>query len=73
MDPLSAAFMTFGVICLLSSWVLLLSVSFKDDFAWGMTTIFLPPLSYLYGFFNLDKAASSLVLALIGWALVFLA
>lgn len=72
MDPLSASFMTFGVLLLLISWVYMLILSFKDDFTWGLTTLFLPPLSYLYGLFSLEKAGSAILLAAMGIVLVFL-
>ena len=72
MDPLSASFITFGVLILIISWVNLLILSFKDDFAWGMSTLFLPPLSYFYSLFALEKAGSSIGLAIIGGVLIFL-
>ena len=70
MDALTAALSTFGVICLIASWVLLLIVSFRDDFVWGLTTLFLPPLSYLYGLFSLEKAGGAILFAVIGIALI---
>lgn len=63
---------TFGVLLLLISWVYLLFVSFKDDFTWGLTTVFLPPLSYVYSMFALEKAGGSIGLAIIGSGLIFL-
>ena len=72
MDPLSASFMTFGVLLLIISWVNLLIISFRDDFIWGMSTLFVAPLSYLYGLFSLEKAGSSIALAAIGGVLIFL-
>jgi len=72
MDPLSASFMTFGVLLLIISWVYLLITSFKEDYTWGLTTLFLPPLSYLYGLFSIEKAGASLLLAAIGIVLIFL-
>ena len=71
MEPLSAVFMTFGVILLIVSWIYLLILSFKDDFTWGLTTLFLPPLSYFYSLFAMKKAGESLVLAGIGIVLIF--
>lgn len=71
MDPLSASLITFGVIILLCSWVYLLILSFQDDYSWGLTTLFLPPLSYVYCLFSLEKSGSALLLAIIGWILVF--
>jgi hypothetical protein len=44
MDAGTATLMTFGAAALLVSWVLLLIVSWKEDYAWGLCTLFLPPL-----------------------------
>ena len=73
MEATSAAMMTFGVATLFASWVILLIESWKDDYAWGLCTLLLPPLSYLYGLSRLDKAGSALGVAAIGWVLLFLA
>jgi len=72
MEPISSTFLTFGVILLMASWVQLLINSFKADYSWGLTTLFLPPLSYIYGFFAWEKSAAAIVMAAIGWVLVFL-
>ena len=72
MDATSATMMTFGVVALFTSWVILLIESWKEDYAWGLCTLLLPPLSYLYGLFRLDKAGSALAIALAGWVLLFL-
>ncbi len=56
MEATTASMMTFGVVALLASWVVLLIVSWKDDYAWGLCTLLLPPLSYLYALARLDKA-----------------
>lgn len=73
MEATSASLLTFGLAALLASWVLLLIQSWKEDYAWGLCTLLLPPLSYLYALFNLDKAGQSLLLAAIGLILVVLA
>ena len=73
MDAVSATMATYGVATLLASWVLLLIVSWKDDYAWGLCTLFLPPLSYLYALARLDKAGQALLLAFVGWILILLA
>ncbi|TXS89909.1 hypothetical protein FV139_19485 [Parahaliea maris] len=73
MDAGSAALMTYGVAALLVSWVLLLIVAWKEDYAWGLCATLLPPLAYLYGIFRLDKAGQALLVAVIGWILIFLA
>ncbi len=73
MDATSATLMTFGLATLLTSWVLLLIVSWKEDYAWGLFTLLLPPLSYLYALFRLDKAGQALLVAVVGWLLLWLA
>ena len=73
MDATTATLMTFGLAALLASWVLLLIESSREDFSWGLCTLLLPPLSYLYGLFRLDKAGEALGLAIVGWLMVWLA
>ncbi|MBU2983906.1 hypothetical protein KO528_00960 [Saccharophagus degradans] len=73
MEATSATLLTFGVILLLASWVQLLIVSFKEDYTWGLATIFLPPLSYFYSLFALNKAGSALGLSILGMVLIFFA
>jgi hypothetical protein len=73
MEATSATLVTFGAVALLASWVLLLIESWKEDFAWGLCTLFLPPLSYLYGLSRLDKAGEALMLAAVGWILIWFA
>ena len=70
MEPTAAIFVTFGVILILAGWVQLLITSFKEDYNWGLMTVFLPPLSYLYSLFSWDKAGGAMVLTIIGWLLV---
>ncbi len=72
MDPITAVFVTFGVIITVAGWVQLLITSFKDDYTWGLTTLFLPPLSYLYCFFSWEKAKDAVIMTAIGWGLVVL-
>ena len=73
MDAIAASMTTFGVVALLASWVLLLIVSWQEDYAWGLFTLLLPPLSYLYALGRLDKAGQALLLAAAGWILIWLA
>lgn len=73
MDAGSATFLTFGAATLLTSWVLLLIASWKEDYSWGLCTLFLPPLSYLYGLARLDKAGDAILVAVLGWVFIFLA
>ena len=49
----------------------MLVTSFKEDYTWGLATLFLPPFSYFYGLFELEKAKPALILAAIGGVLVF--
>lgn len=73
MDAITASMMTFGVAALLASWVVLLIVSWKEDYTWGLCTLLLPPLSYFYSLARLDKAGQALLLAVGGWFLIWLA
>ena len=73
MDAPSAALMVFGIAALLASWVLLLIAAWREDYSWGLFATLLPPLAYLYALFRLDKAGESLLLAIVGWVLLFLA
>lgn len=70
MDPVSAIFMTFGVILVLVGWVQLLITSFNEDYSWGLTTLFIPPVSYLYACMSLDKAKGAMGLTGLGWLLI---
>lgn len=70
MEPISSLLVFFGAACLLVSWVYMLIISFKTDYAWGFMTVFLPPLSYLYGLFNLGKTWEVLGLAVVGSGLL---
>lgn len=73
MDAASASLLTMGAALLLISWILLMITSWKEDYAWGLCTLFLPPLSYLYALARLDKAGESLLVAAAGWVFVWLA
>ncbi len=73
MDASSALLMTLGAAALLGSWILLLIESSREDFAWGLCSLLLPPLSYAYGLFRLDRAGESIMLAAVGWAFIFVA
>jgi len=72
MDASSALLMSLGAVALLISWILLLIVSWKEDYAWGLFSLLLPPAGYTYGLFRLDKAGQSLLLAVLGWVLIYL-
>ncbi|MEM9254890.1 MAG: hypothetical protein AAGA91_05540 [Pseudomonadota bacterium] len=72
MSAIDATLMTYGVATLLLSWIVLLIVSWKEDYAWGLCTLLLPPLSYLYGLANWSKAKGALLLAIAGWIMILL-
>jgi len=72
MEAYSALFLTLGIALLMLSWVLLLIVSSKDDYTWGLCTLILPPVSYLYGLFRLDRAGEAMGTALLGCVLILL-
>jgi len=73
MDPSTATLITYGAAALFMSWVVLLITAWKEDYSWGLCTLFLPPLSYLYGLSRLDKAGDALLLAAVGWTLILVA
>lgn len=73
MEPVTSLFLTIGVACLLLSWIVLLIVSSQEDFTWGLCSLFIPPLSYAYCLFELDKTKGIMGLAILGWILVGLA
>lgn len=73
MEATSATLLTFGLATLFVSWILLLIAAWKDDYAWGLCAVLLPPLAYFYGLFHLDKAGQSLLLAAIGCFMLYLA
>ena len=70
MDPVSTISLTFGAILLLSSWIYLIIVASSEDFSWGLSAVFLPPLAYLYALFAWDKASGAIKLAVLGIILV---
>ena len=72
MEAYSAYLVFLGVSSLLVSWGLLLITAWKEDYAWGMFSLLLPPVGYGYAFFRLDSAKETLILAAIGWLLVIL-
>jgi hypothetical protein len=73
MEAGSAVLLTLGSATLAISWILLLITSWKEDYTWGLCTVFLPPLSYLYALSRLDKAGEALLVAVVGWVMVFFA
>lgn len=73
MEASDALLMTLGVATLLTSWVLLLVASWKEDYAWGLFSLLLPPVGYFYSLFRLDKAGQALLVAIIGWIMIGMA
>jgi hypothetical protein len=73
MEATSSLMMVLGVTALLASWVVLLIASWKEDYSWGLCSLLLPPVSYLYGLFRLDKAGEAIALAVVGCVLLLLA
>ena len=65
MGPIASLLVFFGAALLLISWVYLIIISFKTDYAWGFMSIFMPPLAYLYSLFALGKTWQVLVLAVV--------
>ena len=72
MEAYNAYLMFLGVSCLLVSWALLLITAWKEDYAWGMFSLLLPPMGYGYAFFRLNEAKETLILAGLGWLLIIL-
>jgi|TARA_A200000159_G_scaffold155382_1_gene169105 hypothetical protein len=72
MEASSAYLMFLGVSCLLLSWALLLITAWKEDYAWGMFSLLLPPVGYGYALFRFAEAKETLLLASVGWLLVIL-
>ena len=56
MEATNAVLMVFGLAILLTSWVVLLITAWREDYAWGLSAVLLPPFAYLYGLLRLDKA-----------------
>jgi len=73
MEATNALMMVLGAAILFGSWVLLLITSWREDYSWGLCSLLLPPLSYVYAISRLDKAGEPLLMAVVGWVLIFLA
>ena len=72
MEPLAALLVTLGIIALLASWILLLIRTSNEDFAWGLCTLLLPPISYIYGVLRWSVAGEAIILAVVGWFFIWL-
>ncbi len=73
MPELDAFFLFTGIVALIGSWILLLIYSSREDFAWGLITVILPPLSYLYALSRWKVAKDPIIIAAAGWFLIALA
>ena len=73
MEATSALMMTLGAAILFGSWIVLMVASWREDYSWGLCSLLLPPLSYLYALTRLDKAGEAIVMAGLGLAMIFLA
>lgn len=62
--------MTFGVILLVSSWFYLIMISFQNDFGWGLCSIFLPMISYVYACFVWNKGKEVVLMGALGTGLI---
>ena len=72
MEASSSVVMTRGAASLLSGWILRLLAAWREEYAWGMFALLLPPVGYGYALFRLDKAGASVGCALLGWILIWL-
>ena len=72
MEASSSFLMTLGAASLLISWILLLIAAWREEYAWGMFALLLPPVGYGYALFRLDKAGASVGCALLGWIMIWL-
>lgn len=73
MSSMAAFLLTLGIVFLVLSWISLLVVSFKEDFSWGLSSVFLPPLGYLYALFVWSKTKDTVLMAVAAWIMLFLA
>jgi hypothetical protein len=72
MGAIAALLSLIGVFALIASWVMLIIAAFKDDYAWGLCSILLPPLAYFVGLLQWGKAKEALLTAGLGFVLLFL-
>jgi len=70
MDPISALFIFSGAIVLTASWMQLIITASREDFTWGLFSLFLPPLAYFYALWEWDKASDAIKMAVVGVVLI---
>ena len=73
MDPLNSVLMFLGFTLLIASWIQMIVTASKEDFTWGLFSLFFPPLAYLYALTQWSKAGDSIKMAIGGLALLFFA
>lgn len=72
MEASSSFLITLGATSLVVSWLLLLISAFKTEYTWGLFSLLLPPLGYLYALFRLDQAGGAIAFAALGSFLIIL-
>lgn len=71
MDPLSSTLLFIGLVVLAASWILLIiAASNSDDYTWTLSSIFLPPIAYVYALYRWESAGDSIKAAILGFALI---
>ncbi len=70
MDAMSSFLLVSGGILLVGSWLTMIFAASSEDFTWGLCAVFLPPLAYLYGLFQWEKAGDAIKMAVLGLVLV---
>lgn len=74
MDAFSTTLMFFSITLLIASWIMLIfAATGSEDFTWGLFSVFLPPLAYLYGLYRWELAGDSIKAAMLGFGLLFFA
>ena len=72
MEASSSFLVTLGAASLLISRVLLLITAWREEYAWGMFALLLPPVGCGYALFRLDKAGACVGFAMLGWIVIWL-
>ena len=72
MEASSSFLITLGSVSLVVSWVLLLIVSWKEEYVWVMCSLLFPPVGFGYAFFRLDKASAVIAFGVAGWIMIWL-
>jgi len=71
MDPLSTTLLFMSLVVLAASWIMLIiAASSSDDYAWTLTSVFMPPLAYLYALYRWETAGDSIKAAMLGFGLM---